>query len=39
LAYTELYFANTVWPEFGEAELRRAIHAYAKRDRRFGGRA
>ena len=38
LAYTELYFANTVWPEFGEAELRRAIHAYAKRDRRFGGR-
>ena len=39
LAYTELYFANTVWPEFGEAELRRAIHAYAKRDRRFGSRA
>jgi len=39
LAYTELYFANTMWPEFGEAELRRAIHAYAKRDRRFGGRA
>ena len=38
LAYTELYFANTMWPEFGEAELRRAIHAYAKRDRRFGGR-
>ena len=39
LAYTELYFANTVWPEFGEAELSRAIHASAKRDRRFGGRA
>lgn len=39
LAYTELYFANMMWPEFGEAELRRAFHAYAKRDRRFGARA
>ena len=39
LAYTELYFANTMWPEFGEAELRRALHAYAKRDRRYGGRS
>jgi len=38
LAYTELYFAQMMWPEFGEAELRRAFHAYAKRDRRFGGR-
>jgi len=28
-----------MWPEFGEAELRRAIFAYAKRDRRFGSRA
>ena len=39
LAYTELYFANMMWPEFGEAELRRALHAYAKRDRRYGGRS
>jgi len=39
LAYTELYFANMMWPEFGEAELRRALHAYAMRDRRFGGRS
>jgi undecaprenyl diphosphate synthase len=38
LAYTELYFAPMPWPEFGEAELRRAIHAYARRDRRFGAR-
>jgi undecaprenyl diphosphate synthase len=38
LAYTELYFAQMFWPEFGEAELRRALYAYAKRDRRFGGR-
>ena len=38
LAYTELYFAQMMWPEFGEAELRRAFYAYAKRDRRFGGR-
>ena len=39
MAYTELYFTETMWPEFGEAELRRAIFAYAKRDRRFGSRA
>ena len=39
MAYTELYFTDAMWPEFGEAELRRAIFAYAKRDRRFGSRA
>jgi len=38
LAYTELYFAPMHWPEFGEAEFRRAIHAYARRDRRYGAR-
>jgi undecaprenyl diphosphate synthase len=38
LAYSELYFTDVMWPEFGEAELRRAIFAYAKRDRRFGAR-
>ena len=36
MAYTELYFTDLKWPEFGEAELRRALHTYAKRNRRFG---
>jgi undecaprenyl diphosphate synthase len=38
LAYTELVFVDTLWPDFGEAELRSALHEYAKRRRRFGGR-
>lgn len=36
LAYTELYFTDTLWPDFGEDEMRRAIHWFACRDRRFG---
>jgi undecaprenyl diphosphate synthase len=38
LAYAELAFVETLWPDFGEAELRSALHDYAKRRRRFGGR-
>jgi undecaprenyl diphosphate synthase len=38
LAYAELAFVDTLWPGFGEAELRSALHDYAKRRRRFGGR-
>ncbi|HET7044686.1 MAG TPA: polyprenyl diphosphate synthase [Gaiellaceae bacterium] len=38
-AYAELVFVETLWPDFGEAELRSALHEYAKRHRRFGGRA
>ena len=38
MAYTELYFTELMWPEFGEAELRSALHTYAKRNRRFGHR-
>jgi undecaprenyl diphosphate synthase len=38
LAYAELAFVDTLWPDFGEAELRSALHDYAKRRRRFGGR-
>ena len=38
LAYAELAFVDTLWPDFGEAELRSALGAYAKRRRRFGGR-
>jgi undecaprenyl diphosphate synthase len=38
LAYAELVFVDTLWPDFGEAELREALEAYARRRRRFGGR-
>ena len=37
-AYAELVFAETLWPDFGEAQLRAAVDAYAARERRFGGR-
>jgi len=36
-AYAELYFTDTLWPDFGERELMKAIDAYRRRDRRFGG--
>jgi len=36
-AYSEFYFTDALWPDFDEAELNRAIAAYQKRDRRFGG--
>jgi len=38
LAYTELVFVDTLWPDFGEPELRKALAEYAGRRRRFGGR-
>lgn len=38
-AYSEFYFTDTLWPEFGEAELDAAIAAYARRHRRYGGRS
>lgn len=37
LAYSEFYFTDVPWPDFGRDELVRAIEAYNKRDRRFGG--
>jgi undecaprenyl diphosphate synthase len=37
-AYAELVFAETLWPDFGEEQLRAAVDAYAVRERRFGGR-
>ncbi|WP_226664918.1 polyprenyl diphosphate synthase [Microbulbifer aggregans] len=37
-AYSEFYFTDTLWPDFGEAELDMALEAYRLRDRRFGGR-
>ncbi len=36
MAYAELYFCDTLWPDFDEAEMRRALEAYAGRQRRFG---
>ncbi len=38
LAYSELVFVDTLWPDFGEEHLREALEAYAGRRRRFGGR-
>lgn len=35
-AYTELYFCNTFWPDFDEAEFRKAIADFQSRERRFG---
>lgn len=36
LAYTELYFTETLWPDFDAAALDAAISSYARRERRFG---
>jgi undecaprenyl diphosphate synthase len=38
LAYAELVFVDTLWPDFGEDDLRAALAEYARRRRRFGGR-
>ncbi len=35
-AYTELYFTDTLWPDFREEELIRALLEFQARDRRFG---
>jgi undecaprenyl diphosphate synthase len=37
-AYSELYFTDTLWPDFDEDEFTKAIEAYISRNRRFGGR-
>jgi undecaprenyl diphosphate synthase len=37
-AYSELYFAPQMWPDFGADDLEAAIVDYAGRERRFGGR-
>jgi undecaprenyl diphosphate synthase len=38
LAYAELVFVETLWPDFGGDDLRGALADYASRRRRFGGR-
>lgn len=36
LAYTELFFTDCYWPDFGESELQQAFEWYSTRERRFG---
>lgn len=35
-AYAELYFTNTLWPDFNEAQFEKAIDCFDQRERRFG---
>jgi len=37
-AYAELVFTDTLWPDFGAADLQEALEEFARRERRFGGR-
>lgn len=37
-AYSELYFTDTLWPDFDKAELEKALQSFGNRERRFGGR-
>ena len=36
-AYSEFVFMNVMWPDFGPADLEKAIEEYHRRNRRFGG--
>jgi Undecaprenyl pyrophosphate synthase len=36
LAYAELYFTDTLWPDFDEGALEAAFASYRQRERRFG---
>lgn len=36
-AYAELMFVDTLWPDFSGEDLRRAVEAYRRRERRYGG--
>ena len=36
LAYAELYFTKTLWPDFTETDLDEAVQAFTERERRFG---
>ena len=35
-AYSELYFTDILWPDFGEQELLKAVYEYQHRQRRYG---
>lgn len=36
IAYSELYFTNTLWPDFTKEDFKKAIEDYSNRERRFG---
>ena len=38
LSYSEIYVTDTLWPDFDLEDLRKAVSAYGRRNRRFGGR-
>jgi undecaprenyl diphosphate synthase len=38
MAYTELYFSDCLWPDFGEQEMIAALSSFNQRERRYGGR-
>lgn len=35
-SYSEYYFTDTLWPDFGAEELKKALESYAGRERRYG---
>ncbi len=37
MAYAELYFTDTLWPDFSKKDLEQAVAYFAGRDRRYGG--
>ena len=38
VAYSEMWFTDVLWPDFTPDHLREALDAFAKRERRYGGR-
>jgi undecaprenyl diphosphate synthase len=36
-AYSEYYFTKVLWPDFGKKDMDRALEAFSRRNRRFGG--
>ena len=36
-AYSEYYFTDVLWPDFGQKDIKKALLEYSKRNRRFGG--
>jgi undecaprenyl diphosphate synthase len=36
VAYTELVFVDTMWPDFDKDSLRDAVHEFHRRERRYG---
>ncbi|QJC36110.1 di-trans,poly-cis-decaprenylcistransferase [Enterobacteriaceae endosymbiont of Donacia cincticornis] len=37
IAYSELYFTQTLWPDFNEYDFKKALNSFKRRNRRFGG--